>query len=110
MLKEAFRVLKPGGRLAVSDVVRTAEMPADVLTDLAAHCGCISGAITPEELTALLVAAGFVDVSIKPMVRASVSHCTVPLLRRSASAVIIVPASCLALGASFSGACTRVAT
>lgn len=67
VLKEAFRVLKPGGRLAVSDVVRTAEMPADVLTDLAAHCGCISGAITPEELTALLVAAGFVDVSIKPM-------------------------------------------
>lgn len=64
---EAFRVLKSGGRLAVSDVVRTADMPAEVLHDLAALCGCISGAVTVAELTALIAGAGFTDINITPM-------------------------------------------
>ncbi len=67
VFREAFRVLKSGGRVAVSDVVRTADMPADVLHDLAAHCGCIAGAASVEELRDVMAAAGFVDIDITPM-------------------------------------------
>ena len=62
-------VERSGGRLAVSDVVKTAAMPPDVLHDLAALCGCISGAVTVDELTTLLTNAGFTGIDIKPMVR-----------------------------------------
>ncbi len=66
VFREAFRVLKPGGRLAVSDVVRTAEMPDDMKKDLAMYTGCIAGASSVGELESLLQRAGFENIRIKP--------------------------------------------
>jgi ubiquinone/menaquinone biosynthesis C-methylase UbiE len=66
VFQEAFRVLKPGGRLAVSDVVATAEFPAEVRDDLALHSQCIAGASSIAELEALLAQAGFVRIRIQP--------------------------------------------
>jgi len=63
---EAFRVLKPGGRLAISDVVSTAELPADIKNDMVFHTGCIAGASSIEELESMLVRTGFKDIQIKP--------------------------------------------
>jgi len=66
VFQEAFRVLKPGGRLAVSDVVATAELPAEVKDDLALHSHCIAGASPIAELEAMLEQAGFVAMRIQP--------------------------------------------
>jgi len=63
---EAFRVLKPGGRLAISDVVTTADLPDEVRRDLDRHAACISGAASLNELTGFLAAAGFEDIRIAP--------------------------------------------
>lgn len=63
---EAFRVLKPGGRLAVSDVVATAELPDEWKDDMRLLSACISGASTVVEIEEMLRAAGFVDVSVSP--------------------------------------------
>lgn len=65
VFREAFRVLKAGGRLAISDVIATKPMPADVATNVEAYTGCVAGAASEEELRALLVDAGFVDVTIR---------------------------------------------
>lgn len=62
--REAFRVLKPGGRLMVSDIVLTGELPAAVENSVAAYTGCISGASRREEYLAAIRAAGFEQVSI----------------------------------------------
>lgn len=64
--REAFRVLRPGGRLAVSDVVARAELPDDVKRDLALHSGCLAGATLQSELIALLQEAGFTDIAVRP--------------------------------------------
>ncbi len=64
---DAFRVLKRGGRIAITDTVRTADLPAGILADLAAHCGCVAGAASVEELETMLRAAGFVNIRIQPM-------------------------------------------
>ncbi|MCP5049530.1 MAG: arsenite methyltransferase [bacterium] len=64
--KEAFRVLKPGGRLAISDVVATAELPEQVLKDLTLYTGCVSGASSITENENMLADAGFNDIEIKP--------------------------------------------
>jgi ubiquinone/menaquinone biosynthesis C-methylase UbiE len=64
VFREAFRVLKPGGRLAISDVVAFAPLSASIKRDLALYTGCIAGASTIEETKALLSAAGFADVEI----------------------------------------------
>ncbi len=65
--QEAFRVLKPGGRLAISDVVATAPLPDDVKEDLALHAACVSGASLIEELVSTLEAAGFTQIRVKPL-------------------------------------------
>ena len=64
--REALRVLKPGGRLAVSDVVATAPLPDEIRNDPDHLAGCVAGAALVEDLRAMLLAAGFEDVSIRP--------------------------------------------
>lgn len=64
--REAFRVLRPGGRIAVSDVVARAPLPEEVKRDLALHAGCLSGATVRTELEAILRDAGFTDIVIRP--------------------------------------------
>lgn len=66
VFRDAFRVLKPGGRLAVSDVVATAELPVEWQRDMALLSGCISGAAQIETLAAMMREAGFAGVSIEP--------------------------------------------
>ncbi len=63
---EAFRVLVPGGRVAVSDVVTTADLPAKVKDDPIFHSACIAGASTIRELESMLRTAGFERISIEP--------------------------------------------
>src|SRR5438094_3092344 len=66
VLHEAFRVLKPGGRFAVSDVVVRGEIPDAVRSSMELWVGCVAGALEEEEYKGLLAAAGFVDVGIEP--------------------------------------------
>jgi ubiquinone/menaquinone biosynthesis C-methylase UbiE len=63
---EAWRVLKPGGRLAISDVVATAALPEHVRRDLDLYAGCVAGAAPIGEIEAILRAAGFTQVRIAP--------------------------------------------
>ena len=64
--REAFRVLKPGGRVVVSDVVAREELSDEVKKDLALYSGCLAGATLLADLKKILDDAGFVDVSIRP--------------------------------------------
>jgi SAM-dependent methyltransferase len=66
VMAEAFRVLKPGGRFAVSDVVVRGEIPPDVRRSVELWVGCISGALNETVYVDKLVRAGFTDVSIEP--------------------------------------------
>jgi arsenite methyltransferase len=66
VLGEAFRVLKPGGRFAVSDVVIDGEIPNEVRDDMEAYVGCVAGALEHNDYLAKLATAGFVDASIEP--------------------------------------------
>jgi arsenite methyltransferase len=66
VLREAFRVLKPGGRFAVSDIVATRDVRADVRRSMELWMGCVAGALHRDEYASLLRAAGFEDVDIEP--------------------------------------------
>jgi len=66
VLREAFRVLRPGGRFAVSDVVVDGELPPAVRADMEAYVGCVAGALEKHDYLARLARAGFVDASIEP--------------------------------------------
>jgi SAM-dependent methyltransferase len=66
VFRDAFRVLKSGGRLAVSDVVATAELPESWMDDMRLLSACISGAVDIDTLSQILADAGFVEVDIRP--------------------------------------------
>lgn len=66
VMQEAFRVLKPGGRLAISDIVHRGEMPAAARANADLWCGCVSGALSEHEFTSLLREAGFTEIDIEP--------------------------------------------
>ena len=66
VLREAFRVLKPGGRFAVSDVVVTGEIPAAIRKRVELWIGCIAGALRDTDYTAKLASAGFENIAIEP--------------------------------------------
>jgi arsenite methyltransferase len=66
VLREAFRVLKPGGRFAVSDVVIRGEVPAEVRRSMELWVGCVAGALRDDEYASKLEAAGFEAVDVEP--------------------------------------------
>ncbi len=66
VLREAFRVLKPGGRLAVSDIVTSGPIPDDIRRNMELWVGCVAGALDQDDYVAKLRAAGFEDASIEP--------------------------------------------
>ena len=63
---ESYRVLKTGGRLAISDVVATAELPENARADLSLYTGCVSGAAPINEIRDMLERVGFTDIAIEP--------------------------------------------
>jgi arsenite methyltransferase len=65
VIREAARVLKPGGRFAVSDVIADPDMDAATRADMAAWTGCVAGALTRAQFEDALLAAGLVDVEIR---------------------------------------------
>jgi arsenite methyltransferase len=66
VLAEAFRVLRPGGRFAVSDVVVRGEVPAEVRQSMELWVGCVAGALTEQEFHSLLWESGFEEIGIEP--------------------------------------------
>jgi hypothetical protein len=66
VLAEAFRVLKPGGRFAVSDVVTRGEMLPEIREKVLLWVGCIAGALEENDYRARLASAGFVNIDLEP--------------------------------------------
>jgi arsenite methyltransferase len=66
VFREAFRALKPGGRVAISDVVNTAPLSTELKADTALLCGCVAGAATVEQISGWLSETGFVEIQITP--------------------------------------------
>ena len=66
VLKESFRVLKPGGRFAVSDIVVRGNVPAEIKKNMELWVGCVAGALSDYEYVAKLTKAGFEDIDIEP--------------------------------------------
>ena len=64
--RDAFRILKPGGRLAISDIVALAPLPEKIQQDLALVSACVGGAATINDTRAMLTEAGFIDIKITP--------------------------------------------
>ncbi|HKD46013.1 MAG TPA: arsenite S-adenosylmethyltransferase, partial [Candidatus Angelobacter sp.] len=66
VLREAFRVLKPGGRLAVSDVVTRGEMVPEIRRSILLWVGCVAGALEEDDYRRKLARAGFEQIDIEP--------------------------------------------
>ncbi|MFW2438147.1 MAG: arsenite methyltransferase [Arenicellales bacterium] len=66
VFQESFRVLKPGGRLAISDVVATADIPEEAKSNMKLFTGCLSGASRIHYIEEILSAAGFIEIEIRP--------------------------------------------
>jgi hypothetical protein len=66
VMREAFRVLKPGGRLAVSDVVTRGDVPAEVRRNMLLWVGCVAGALRDSEYADKLAGVGFERIEIEP--------------------------------------------
>lgn len=66
VFQDAYRVLKPGGRLAISDVVATIDLPEELRSDPMLYAGCMAGALRIEELASLLQKSGFDNIQITP--------------------------------------------
>lgn len=66
VLRESYRVLKPGGRFAVSDVIVRGEIPQSIRKSIELWIGCVAGALEENEFRSLLAAAGFEDIDIEP--------------------------------------------
>ena len=64
--RDAFRVLKPGGRLAIADIVATAPLPEKIQKDLSLVAACVGGAATIDDTKEMLKEAGFVDIKVEP--------------------------------------------
>lgn len=67
VFNEAFRVLAPGGKLAVSDIVTAGPLPEPVRQSLSAWAGCVAGAVQADEYIAMMKSVGFTDISITPV-------------------------------------------
>lgn len=67
VLREILRVLRPGGRMAVSDIVTSGDLPDEVKTSMSAWAGCIAGAMDADEMSVLLKETGFINTSLKPV-------------------------------------------
>jgi arsenite methyltransferase len=67
VFNEAFRVLAPGGKLAVSDIVTEGPLPEAVKKSLSAWAGCVAGAVESSEYIDMMKAVGFTDISVKPV-------------------------------------------
>jgi len=66
VFKEAYRVLKTGGRLSISDIVATAKLPDDIKKDIAMMAGCVAGAEYVENIKTMLHSSGFKEIKLKP--------------------------------------------
>jgi len=82
VLAEAARVLRPGGRLAFSDVIADEDMDQMTKADMAEWTGCIAGALTSAEFTQALTTAGFTDIEIRPTHRVH-THAQAAIIRAS---------------------------
>jgi arsenite methyltransferase len=90
---EVWRILRPGGRVAISDVVALAPLPAEIRRDLALHVGCVAGASTVAELVRMLRACGFEEVRID--VRGEESRRFLESVPRGASLAGLVAAAAI---------------